>query len=59
MPDYRVTHEKLQHFTWLRMACGLIVTWMLYAVGVRTGVPVNLEVLRIALALWRPGARGA
>lgn len=57
MPENRVTHEKLGPSTWLHMASSVIVTWMLYAVGVRTGVPVNLEVLRIALALWRPGAR--
>lgn len=56
MPDYRVTHGELGQPTWLHMACGLIVTGLLHMVGVRIGVPVTLEMLRIALALWQPGA---
>jgi hypothetical protein len=37
----------------------LIATWMVYALSVKTGIPVTPEALRVALARWRQGARRA
>jgi len=43
--------------TWLYTVCKLIATWMVYALSMRTGIPLTPEALRVALAHWRSGAR--
>ena len=57
MPDHRTKQEEPEQHAWLYTACELIVTWMVYGLSLRTGIPVTPEALRVALARWRPGTR--
>ncbi|MFA5027408.1 MAG: hypothetical protein WC713_05985 [Candidatus Methylomirabilota bacterium] len=57
MPDHRTTQEEQEQHTWLYTACALIATWLVYGLSMRTGIPVIPEMLRVALACWRPGTR--